>query len=275
MSFMRLHGARKTTVFVSAIALALGCGHNQSHVSIERAAVTLDVIGAPAAAYFTVTDRGSAADSVIAIGADMSQGVSMQTAQSHRVPGSQGPSAMLMAPVAAVPIGRGGTVRFAPGGNTALLVNLKRPLVIGDSVQLTITLASGRTATATAPVLSFDGLEQALGTAGAVAPNSEPPSLADGTDLYRSNGCASCHGPLGFGDGPVSASLNPPPRDFRDSLAFKAGRDVGQIARMLAVGIPSGGNMPLYTHLTNQERASLALYVISLRASSQPRSNIP
>ncbi len=275
MSYIRSHGARKTTVFVSAIALTLGCGRNQSPVSIDRAAVTLDVIGAPAAAYFTVADKGSSADSVVVIHADMAEGVSMQTAQSHRVPSSLGPSAMLMAPVASVPIGRNGTVRFAPGGNTALLVDLRRPLVIGDSVQLTITLASGRTATTSAPVVTFDALEQALSAAGAVAPNSEPPSLADGTDLYRSNGCASCHGPLGFGDGPVSATLNPPPRDFRDSLAFKAGRDAKQIARMLAVGIPSGGNMPLYTHLTNQERASLALYVISLRASSQPRSNTP
>lgn len=275
MPYIRCRGARKTTVLVSAIALTLGCGRNPSQVSIERAAVTRDVVGAPAAAYFTVIDRGQSADSVVAIRADVAQRVSMRIAQAHRAPNSLGPSGMLMAPVASVPIGRSGTVRFAPGGNTALLIDLARPLVIGDSVQLTITLASGRTATTTAPVVAFDALEQVLGAAGAVSLDSEAPSLADGTDLYRSNGCASCHGPLGFGDGPVGATLNPPPRDFRDSLAFKAGRNAEQIARMLAVGIPSGGNMPLYTHLTNQERASLALYVISLRTSSQPRSNTP
>lgn len=275
MSFIRFRGARATTVLVGAIALTLGCGPDPSHVSVERAAITLDVLAAPAAAYFTLVDGSSSEDSVVAIRADMAQSVSMQVPQSHRVPGSQGSSTMLMVPVASVPIGRSGSVRFAPGGNTAILLDLKGPLVIGDSVRLTVILASGRSAITTAPVVTFEMLEQVLGGVGTSAPRAEAPSLSDGTALYRSNGCASCHGPLGFGDGPVGVTLDPPPRDFRDTLAFKTGRDVAQIARMLAVGMPSGGNMPLYPHLTNQERASLALHVISLRASSRPGSNTP
>ena len=57
---------------------------------------------------------------------------------------------MLMSPVATVPLGRTGQVRFAPGGHTALLYNLQRPLAVGDSARLTVQLQSGRTATTTA-----------------------------------------------------------------------------------------------------------------------------
>ena len=275
MSYIQFHGARKTIVFTSAIALTVGCGRNTDHVVVERAAVTRDVIDAPAAAYFTVIDKGTGADSVVAVHADVAQSVSLQTAQPHRMPNSSGYTAMLMVPVASVPLGRNGSVRFVPGGNTAMLMNLHRPLAVGDSVQLTITLASGRSATTTAPVVVFEALEQVLAPNGAPASESSAPSLAEGTTLYRTNGCASCHGSSGFGDGPVGRTLTPAPRDFRDSLAFKAGRDATQIARMLAMGIPGGGNMPLYTHLTNHERAALALYVTSLRTASQLRSNTP
>lgn len=101
------------------------------------------------------------------------------------------------------------------------------------------------------------------------------PSAAAGAVLYAQNGCARCHGPSGHGDGPVGETLDPRPRDFRDASAFKNGIDTGAIADTIATGVPEGGRMPTFGHLTATERRSLALFVISLRdplpkGSAQP-----
>ena len=84
--------------------------------------------------------------------------------------------------------------------------------------------------------------------------------------LYATNGCAACHGPEGYGNGPVAKALNPPPRDFRDQAAFKNGHDAYSVAQTLATGLRrDGGQMQPYAHLSERERDLLARYVISLR----------
>ena len=37
---------------------------------------------------------------------------------------------------------------------------------------------------------------------------------ADGQALYNANGCGTCHGATGQGDGPAAAAMNPKPRSF-------------------------------------------------------------
>ncbi len=103
------------------------------------------------------------------------------------------------------------------------------------------------------------------------------PSVEAGRLLYGQNGCALCHGALGRGDGTLSKTLIPPPRDFRDVAAFKRGIDESSIASTLATGIAATGAdagiehanhsliMPKYDHLSETERRSLALHLISLR----------
>jgi len=109
------------------------------------------------------------------------------------------------------------------------------------------------------------------------------PTAREGRDLYAANGCASCHGATGRGDGPVSATLDPQPRDFRDAAAFKKGFDVTAIAATVANGLlvevpvsdgRGGGShhrqgMPKFEHLSEVERLSLALYVIALRGEAR------
>ena len=123
------------------------------------------------------------------------------------------------------------------------------------------------------------GLRSAIGIGIAIAAigcGSPPPTAAVGRELYASNGCASCHGANGHGDGPVAKTLVPPPRDFRDASAFKNGTDVAAIAATLASGLSrDGGSMPQFKHLTRDERASLALYVISLRTFPQQSKEQP
>lgn len=116
------------------------------------------------------------------------------------------------------------------------------------------------------------------------------PTQKEGRMLYAENGCASCHGPEGHGDGSVSQTLDPRPRDFRDVAAFKRGFDVEAIARTLATGIlvdaaPASGTtgasshhqqgMPKFDHLSEVERQSLALYVISLHNPARQGARQP
>lgn len=102
-----------------------------------------------------------------------------------------------------------------------------------------------------------------------IASCTAKPSVEEGRTLYESNGCASCHGPSGHGDGPVAKGLSPPPRDFRDAGAFKNGATPSGIANTLLVGFSQGGRgMPAFRNLAPVERESIAMYVMSLREKS-------
>jgi mono/diheme cytochrome c family protein len=109
------------------------------------------------------------------------------------------------------------------------------------------------------------------------------PSVSQGRALYNANGCASCHGQDGHGDGPMAPRLPASPIDFRNVSLFKRGTTEGAIAKTLAEGISTEHTtpalhethhellMPKFDHLTETERRSIALYVISLRANDQGR----
>jgi high-affinity iron transporter len=104
------------------------------------------------------------------------------------------------------------------------------------------------------------------------------PSVEEGRALFKANGCANCHGPEGHGDGRLGPTLDRRPRDFRDIAAFKGGINESAIAATIAFGLgPGAGQMPQFAHLTEEERRSLALFVISLggdrnanRATGEP-----
>lgn len=104
------------------------------------------------------------------------------------------------------------------------------------------------------------------------------PSVDQGKLLYRENGCASCHGASGRGDGPLTANLNIKPANLRDPAHFKRGASEIEIAKTLAEGIHDmqGSTpqlhenhhdlaMPKFDHLSEVERRSIALYVISMQ----------
>jgi high-affinity iron transporter len=103
------------------------------------------------------------------------------------------------------------------------------------------------------------------------------PSVDEGRALYQANGCASCHGASGRGDGPIAVRLGSKPTNLRDPALFTRGAGEIEIAKTLAVGIHSAESstpqlrrthhelaMPKFDHLTEIERRSIALYVISL-----------
>lgn len=107
--------------------------------------------------------------------------------------------------------------------------------------------------------------------------------VQEGRALYAENGCASCHGPSGGGDGTISQQLDPRPTDLRNAQLFKLGSDVDTIAQTIATGMSTepaalaspefaqhrhSQGMPPFAHLTPSERRSLAAYIFSM----QPRA---
>jgi mono/diheme cytochrome c family protein len=117
----------------------------------------------------------------------------------------------------------------------------------------------------------------ALGMLATLATGCARPSESQGLTLYRANGCASCHGPDGHGDGPLAPHLPASPIDFRNVSLFKRGATEDDIAETLLEGVSRVHTIPIlqqthhellmpkFDHLTKTERRSIALYVISLR----------
>ena len=119
----------------------------------------------------------------------------------------------------------------------------------------------------------------AVGILGLFAASCARPSASQGLVLYDTNGCASCHGREGHGDGPLSQNLPAKPIDLRDASLFKRGVTEDAIAKTLLEGVSQEHPipalhashhellMPKFDHLTETERRSIALYVISLQTS--------
>jgi len=102
------------------------------------------------------------------------------------------------------------------------------------------------------------------------APMSEEEQAAQGRALYEANGCATCHGPEGRGDGPVAKATGSAPRDFRDAAGFVNGYEVEQISGTLQTGLTENMRiMPAYAHLSAADRRLLAVFVRSLRTDSK------
>lgn len=87
-------------------------------------------------------------------------------------------------------------------------------------------------------------------------------SVATGQSLFAQN-CVPCHGQNGFGDGPLAATLNPPPADFH-ARHLDDHTDL-QLFLWIQNGIP-GTAMPSFkSKLTNDEIWNLINFVRSFR----------
>lgn len=229
----------------------------------------------PYALYFTLHNRGNADVAVSGVTIDSAVSAQLQSVTAHRMPNSNGAPGLqaLMQPIERVEVPKHARVAFSPGGFTVTVVPGARTWRVGDSVAFTVQLASAWTVAGRARVVTFSELDAARASGAVAAPDASgadsaitdsATAIATGQRLYRANGCAQCHGLDGGGDGPLAKVLQPPPRNFRAALPFANGSTADAVARTLATGLPAGGSMPLYPHLSRQERLAIASYVLSL-----------
>jgi mono/diheme cytochrome c family protein len=85
--------------------------------------------------------------------------------------------------------------------------------------------------------------------------------LAKGQNTYKLN-CVPCHGPLGKGDGPSAAGLNPPPRDHSNK-EYMARLTDDMIAQTVQMGGAIRGypNMPSSPHIRGEDMVALIAFV--------------
>ena len=98
---------------------------------------------------------------------------------------------------------------------------------------------------------------------------SMPPDPAQAAPLFAQQ-CAGCHGASGRGDGPVAASLNPPPINFTDADRA-ARRSPLALYQAISQGI-QGTAMTGFTHLSDADRWALAFYVGDLAYPDEVRA---
>lgn len=90
------------------------------------------VKGNPGAAYFTYANRGSAGVAIVTISVAGSDKAEMHTTADGK-----------MAALRTLAIPAGETVKFAPGGNHAMVFGLAPNVIVGGDAELTIAFADG------------------------------------------------------------------------------------------------------------------------------------
>jgi high-affinity iron transporter len=95
-----------------------------------------------------------------------------------------------------------------------------------------------------------------------LAPSSVP-TRAAAEQLYKSQGCNTCHGDDGGAHTPTAAALDPKPANFLDPERV-ATVSAHRAFHAITFGVPSTA-MRAFTQLSDAQRWSLAFYVLALR----------
>lgn len=98
---------------------------------------------------------------------------------------------------------------------------------------------------------------------------ASPPDPTRAGALYAQQ-CAACHGPSGQGDGPLAASLNPPPIAFTDAERA-ARRSPFALYEVISQGL-EGTAMTSFSSLSEEDRWALAFYVGGLAYAPDSQS---
>ncbi|MBM3885269.1 MAG: copper chaperone PCu(A)C [Gemmatimonadetes bacterium] len=94
--------------------------------------------GATSAAYLVLANRGTTADTVVGVVAEAAESAMVHQTMQHE-------GTMHMSALPALPVPAGDEVSLAPLGTHVMLLRLRRPLRVGDTVAFGLLLASGDT----------------------------------------------------------------------------------------------------------------------------------
>ena len=108
---------------------------------------------------------------------------------------------------------------------------------------------------------------KANGIAGQSDESTLSAELEEGRSLYRANGCETCHGVSGKGDGPAGTGLNPPPRNLLEPAGYRQGASEDAIVQTLFTGVPNTLMQP-YPHIKEEKRRLIAKYILHLQKTA-------
>jgi copper(I)-binding protein len=135
---------------IVACALVGGCGSDQREFGADRAwARSTPASATNGVVYLEVTSDVD--DSLVRVDVplDVASRAELHTSDAAsgggHDHGAVDDGTVTMEQVEEVPIAADTTVEFIPGGNHIMLVDISRPLVVGDTFAVTLQFASGRT----------------------------------------------------------------------------------------------------------------------------------
>ncbi|MBK8252449.1 MAG: FTR1 family protein [Polyangiaceae bacterium] len=113
----------------------------------------------------------------------------------------------------------------------------------------------------------------ALAAFGIIEAPKEMPNPLRGKNLFHEL-CVDCHGPAGQGDGPKAKGLDPKPANYTaDDMADRLSPT--RVAATIRFGVTGTAMVP-FNQLSDEDRYSLAFYVLSLRhQNTEPAPNGP
>ena len=91
------------------------------------------------AAYATITNAGTAADALVGASSPVAASAEVHQTTAVGSPSASSGGMMGMLPVARVEIPAGGSLQLQPGSYHVMLVGLTKDLVIGQTIELTLT----------------------------------------------------------------------------------------------------------------------------------------
>jgi len=146
---MTTRSALLAVALLSIVALA-GCSAGASStgaVTVADAwARPAAGTGQPGAAYLTITNGSGQVDALLGVSCALAGSVEM-----HET--SMDASGMMgMHPVARIEVPAGGSVKLEPGGYHLMLMDLSRPLQVGETIQLELTFEHAGKVTVSADV---------------------------------------------------------------------------------------------------------------------------
>jgi copper(I)-binding protein len=155
---VRAAGAIRGLLFWPAAAISIGCGGGEvrpvaqvGDLVVTRAVAPAPVGDGPAAVYFTVVNRGAAADTLVAVASPLAT-EAMVHDQVQRG------GSMIMAHVGELAVPAGDSVRLAPGGLHVMLTG-RQPIAAGDTLPVTLTFRRAGAVTLRVPVVTYGELE--------------------------------------------------------------------------------------------------------------------
>ena len=153
----RAAGAIRGLLLWPATAISIGCGGDEpvarvGDLVITRAVAPAPVGDGPAALYFTVVNRGSAADTLVTV-ATPAAAEAMVHDQVRRG------GSMTMEHVGALAVPAGDSVRLAPGGLHVMLSGRRTPITAGDTLQVTLTFRRAGVVALRVPVVTYSELD--------------------------------------------------------------------------------------------------------------------
>jgi len=141
-----LRPTRLVLVVAASLALLAGCSGPASSPASPAAGITVtdawarssSAMASAGAAYATITNAGSAADSLIGASSPAAATVEVHETVVMGSPDASGGGMMGMQPVARVEIPAGGSLQLKPGSYHVMLIGLVKDLKAGDTIDLTL-----------------------------------------------------------------------------------------------------------------------------------------